>query len=86
MHIFSEWFEKGRVLKDEYFKEQSLDMKNPAIEVEFQKYEAWKTKNPYEIGITGQNSCQDVFDVCYAAGGDPGGCCGVYSSTRCADS
>jgi hypothetical protein len=45
MHIFSEWFEKGRVLKDEYFKEQSLDMENPAIEVEFQKHEAWKTKN-----------------------------------------
>jgi Protein-disulfide isomerase len=45
IHIFSEWFEKGRVLKDEYFKEQSLDMENPAIEVEFQKHEAWKTKN-----------------------------------------
>jgi len=42
--ILSHWFEKGTLLKDDYFKDMALDMDNPAIEVEFQKHEAWKTK------------------------------------------
>jgi uncharacterized membrane protein len=42
--IISDWFEKGKALKDDYFKSLSLNMDNPTIEVEFQKYEAWKEK------------------------------------------
>ena len=42
--ILDDWFENGKALKDDYFKEFSLDMENPAIEIEFQKHEAWKTK------------------------------------------
>ena len=51
--IFSDWFEKGKELKNDYFKSQRLIieiMTNPEmmaeIEVEFQKHEAWikKTK------------------------------------------
>jgi len=43
--LFNDWFEEGKMLKDEYFKPFSLDIENPEIEVEFQKYEAWKAKN-----------------------------------------
>ena len=42
--IFTDWFEKGRMLKDDFFKSLHLDMENPEIEVEFQKHEAWKEK------------------------------------------
>ena len=45
MQIFNDWFEKGKALKDDYFKQFSLDMENSEIEVEFQKHEVWKTKN-----------------------------------------
>ena len=41
-HIFTEWFEKGKALQDDYFKNRNLDMENPAIEIEFQKHEAWR--------------------------------------------
>ena len=44
MQIFNDWFDKGKVLKDDYFKNMSLDMDNPEIEVEFLKHEAWKEK------------------------------------------
>ena len=44
IQIISDWFEKGRPLGDDYFKETGLDIKAPAIEVEFQKHEAWKQK------------------------------------------
>ena len=44
MQILSDWFEQGKQLKDDYFKNLSLKMDNPQIEVEFQKHEAWKTK------------------------------------------
>jgi len=40
--IFADWFEKGKVLRDDYFKDMGLDMDNPAIETEFQKHEAWR--------------------------------------------
>lgn len=44
MQILKDWFEQGKALKDDYFKEFSLDMENPEIEVEFQKHEDWKQK------------------------------------------
>jgi hypothetical protein len=44
LQILSDWFEKGKALKDDYFKNQSLDMENPEIEAEFQKHEVWKAK------------------------------------------
>jgi len=42
--IISDWFEKGKLLKEEFFKDLHLDMNNPDIETEFQKHEAWKAK------------------------------------------
>jgi len=42
--IFSDWFEKGRQLGDEYFKDKNLDIEQTAVEAEFQKHEAWKQK------------------------------------------
>jgi len=42
--IISDWFEKGKPLKEAFFKDLHLDMTNPEIEVEFQKHEAWKEK------------------------------------------
>ena len=44
MKIFNDWFEKGKALRDEFFKDLNLDMENPEIEIEFQKHEAWKKK------------------------------------------
>ena len=42
--IYTEWFEKGKALKEAFFHDLNLDMTNPAIEVEFQKHESWKAK------------------------------------------
>jgi len=42
--LYSEWFEKGKALKEEFFKDLNLDRTNPAIEVEFQKHSSWKEK------------------------------------------
>ena len=42
--IFTDWFEKGQELRDDFFKDLSLDMENPKIEIEFRKHEAWKEK------------------------------------------
>jgi len=42
--IFTDWFEKGKELGDDYFKNMNLDMENPEIEAEFQKYELWRRK------------------------------------------
>ena len=33
MQIINNWFEKGKILKDEYFKQFSLNMENPETEV-----------------------------------------------------
>ncbi|MDR0794539.1 MAG: thioredoxin domain-containing protein [Tannerella sp.] len=44
MQIFSDWFEKGKELKDDYFKSFSLDMANPEIDIEMQKHETWIKK------------------------------------------
>ena len=45
MQLLTDWFEKGKVFKDDYFKNFSLDMDNPEIEVEFLKHEAWEEKS-----------------------------------------
>ena len=42
--IIADWFEKGKSLKELYFKDMQLDISNPKVEVEFQKHEAWKEK------------------------------------------
>ena len=42
--LFTDWFEKGTLLRDDYFKDMNLDMENPEIEIEFQKHEAWRKK------------------------------------------
>ena len=44
IHVLNDWFEKGKEQKDDFFSNFSLDMDNPEIEIEFQKYKAWKTK------------------------------------------
>ncbi|GHV58451.1 hypothetical protein FACS1894182_10830 [Bacteroidia bacterium] len=42
--IISSWFEKGKLLKEEFFKNLNLDLNNPDIETEFQQHEAWLEK------------------------------------------
>jgi protein-disulfide isomerase len=44
MQIFSDWFEKGKPLRETFFKNLQLNMDNPAIATEFKKHEAWKEK------------------------------------------
>ena len=45
IQILSDWFEKGKALKDDYFKGFDLNLDNPAIEVEFRKHESWRKKS-----------------------------------------
>ena len=45
MQIFSDWFEKGKTFRDDFFSNRSLNMENPEIEVEFEKHETWTAKN-----------------------------------------
>jgi protein-disulfide isomerase len=42
--IIGDWFEKGKLLKGEFFKDLDLDLNNPAVETEFQQHEAWREK------------------------------------------
>jgi len=42
--IIADWFEKGKPLKEEFFKDLNLNINNPEVEAEFQKHEAWKAK------------------------------------------
>jgi protein-disulfide isomerase len=42
--IYSDWFEKGKPLKEAFFADLNLDMASPEIETEFQKHEAWKAR------------------------------------------
>ncbi|GHT83771.1 hypothetical protein FACS189420_0140 [Bacteroidia bacterium] len=44
MQIYSEWFEKGKIQKEEFFKNFQLNIDSPGVEREFQKHEAWKAK------------------------------------------
>ena len=40
--LYSEWFERGKALKESFFADLHLEMTNPLIEVEFQKHASWK--------------------------------------------
>ena len=42
--LYSDWFDKGKALKEAFFNDLQLDITNPAIEVEYQKHESWKAK------------------------------------------
>ena len=42
--LYTEWFEKGKALKERFFENLQLDISNPAIETEFQRHESWKEK------------------------------------------
>ena len=42
--IFTEWFEKGKAFRDDYFKDMFLNVEYPEIENEFQKHEEWRKK------------------------------------------
>jgi len=42
--IFTEWFDKGKALRDDFFKDMNLNRENPAIESEFQRHAAWRKK------------------------------------------
>jgi hypothetical protein len=42
--IFTDWFEKGKPLKEKFFDHLQLDITHPAIETEFQKHNTWKEK------------------------------------------
>jgi len=42
--IFTDWFEKGKALRDDYFKDKNFDMENPEIESEFKRHEDWRNK------------------------------------------
>ena len=42
--IIADWFERGKPLKEEFFKDLQLDINNPEVEAEFQKHEVWKAK------------------------------------------
>ncbi|GHV57591.1 hypothetical protein FACS1894182_06830 [Bacteroidia bacterium] len=44
LEITGNWFEKGKALKEDFFKELNLNPDNPEVEAEFQKHENWKAK------------------------------------------
>jgi hypothetical protein len=45
LQLFSDWFEKGKPLKEDFFKDLQLDIHTPAVESEFQKHEAWREQS-----------------------------------------
>ena len=40
MQLITDWFENGKALRDEYYKDWGLDIGAPEVEAEFQKHEA----------------------------------------------
>ena len=44
MQIFTDWFEHGKALRDEYYKDWGLDIETADVEDEFQKHEVWRKK------------------------------------------
>jgi len=42
--IIAGWFEKGKPLKEAFFRDMQLDMTSSEVEAEFQKHEAWREK------------------------------------------
>ena len=71
IQIISDWFEKGRPLGDDYFKEWGLDIETPAVEVEFKKHEEWKKKSQLQatptVLVNGYQlpESYSVEDLCY---------------------
>ena len=76
--LYSDWFERGKALKEDYFKSQPWIMEimdNPeikiAIEVEFQKHESWKEKTQLRatptIIVNGYKMPDNykIEDLCY---------------------
>ena len=45
LQIFSDWFENGTALRDDYYKDWCLDIEAPEVEAEFQRHEAWRKKS-----------------------------------------
>jgi protein-disulfide isomerase len=44
IRIFDDWFEKGKPLKADFFKDFHLDINRPDVEIEFKKHESWREK------------------------------------------
>ncbi|MDL2265068.1 thioredoxin domain-containing protein [Parabacteroides sp. OttesenSCG-928-G21] len=44
IQLYTDWFEKGKELKESFFDGLQLDMTDPEIEDEFQRHESWKEK------------------------------------------
>ena len=71
MQIYTDWFAKGKELKERFFENLQLDISNPAIEVEFQKHEAWKEKTQLRatptIIVNGYKLPENykIEDLCY---------------------
>ncbi|MDR0866090.1 MAG: thioredoxin domain-containing protein [Candidatus Symbiothrix sp.] len=42
--IICDWFEKGKPLEADFFKDLHLNIDNPVVEAEFQKHESWKAR------------------------------------------
>ena len=42
--IIADWFEKGKLLKEAFFKDLHLNIDNSEVENEFQQHENWKSK------------------------------------------
>ena len=63
--LYSDWFERGKALQEEYFKSQPLIMDimgNPEIPVEFQKHESWKEKTQLRATPTIVVNCYKLPD------------------------
>ena len=45
MQVITDWFENGKPLRDDYFKDWGLDPENAEVEAEFQKHEDWRKKS-----------------------------------------
>ena len=43
--LLTEWFEKGKSIKDDFFKDMNLNIDDPEVEIEFQKHESWRKKS-----------------------------------------
>lgn len=48
--IFSEWYESGKLQKEEFFRKYHTDLDNPAVEIECAKYKRWRQQT--RIGAT----------------------------------
>ena len=42
MQIFTDWFEHGKALRNDFFTDWELDIEHPDVEAEFRKHESWR--------------------------------------------